>query len=95
MNQKGSYVEDEVTRLNPLVIQAASDRHTECCVNQHCQVCGSHVSTYNANESLSAARPEAWMQWDWWVSCDNADCIHAWGEGLFQTPPSWVDGGDH
>jgi hypothetical protein len=79
-----------VTDTNPLFELAAKDRHTEdCCSRQRCGVCGCHVSTYNANASVIAQRPEA-DDWDWWVACDNANCEHAYGEGLFQNPIGWV-----
>lgn len=76
---------------NPLIEQAAVDRHDGlCCRNQFCKVCGSHVSGYNCNEALNRQRPEAAGEWDWWVACDNANCIHAHGEGIFQDTPDWV-----
>jgi hypothetical protein len=78
-------------KVNPLIDQAASDRHGDCCKNQYCMACGAHVSGYNANASLIAMRPEAEKEgWDWWVACDNADCAHAYGEGVFQSNPDWI-----
>ena len=77
-------------KLNPLIATAAEDRHIHCCQNQFCRACGSHVSGYNANEPLIAARPEG-AKWDWWLACDNADCPNAEGEGLFQELPDWVE----
>lgn len=74
---------------NPLIVQAAKDRHGECCLNQFCKDCGSHVSGYNCNSDLVAFRPEA-IEWDWWMACDNADCKHAYGEGIWQDDPDWV-----
>ena len=74
---------------NSLIEIAASDRHDTCCAAQKCRACGSHVSTYNANGPLIGARPEA-SEWDWWVACDNADCEHAYGEGLFQELIEWI-----
>lgn len=74
---------------NPLIALARSDRHTECCGHDICAACGSPVSTYNANADLVDQRPEA-SEWDWWCACDNADCIHAYGEGLFQEPLGWM-----
>lgn len=75
--------------INELIEKAASCRHDECCKNQFCLECGSHVSTYNCNTDLVAQRPNA-ASWDWWVACDNAECEHAVGEGLFQDPPDWL-----
>lgn len=80
-------------RRNPLMDQAAADRHqddSECCKHNFCRACGAHVSGYNANGDVIAVRPEA-IEWDWWIACDNADCEHAFGEGLFQTTPDWVE----
>jgi len=74
---------------NPLIVQAADDRHSACCAKQICTTCGSHVSTYNCNNSLCAARPEAANQ-DWWIACDNAECKHAYGEGVDQGGVVWV-----
>lgn len=75
---------------NPLVTQAAQDRHTDCCTNDTCKACGSRVSTYNCNAALVEQRPTA-AAWDWWSACDNADCVHAQGEGVFQEPLDWVN----
>ncbi len=75
---------------NPMIRQCVEDRHGECCADQYCRTCGAHVSGYNANESVIAIRPEAAGE-DWWIACDNADCEHAYGEGLFQLTPEWVD----
>src|ERR1039458_8463232 len=76
-------------KLNELIEQAKADWHTECCLDHSCRSCGAHVSTYNANQPFVNYRPEAEI-WDWWVACDNADCEHAYGEGLFQCLPSWI-----
>ena len=77
-------------RQNPLMTQADIDRHKfNCCKDQTCRECGSHVSGYNCNDVLLSMRPEA-KDWDWWLACDNADCQHARGEGLFQRKPDWV-----
>ncbi len=78
---------------NPLIEQAASERHGDdatCCKDNYCKDCGAHVSGYNANAQLISYRPEA-ETWDWWIACDNADCKHAYGEGLFQFLPDWVE----
>lgn len=74
---------------NPLIEQAAKDRHDKCCASNVCADCGSHVSGYNANQSVIDRRPEA-AEWNWWLACDNADCPRAYGEGLFQDWPEWV-----
>jgi hypothetical protein len=80
--------------LNPLIEQAKADRHPDdanCCKNNVCRTCGAHVSGYNANASLRAARPEA--NDDWWMACDNADCVHAYGEEQgVSNSPDWVSG---
>lgn len=74
---------------NPLIEFAAKDRHTG--YNYYCVDCGSSVSTYNCNEFLYAARPELVNDpWDWWIACDNAACIHAYGEGFWQDKPEWM-----
>lgn len=75
---------------NPLMQIAEDDRHSTCCGNHFCRDCGAHVSTYNANDSLIAARPEAETH-DWWVACDNHGCKHSYGEGLFQMLPDWIE----
>jgi hypothetical protein len=75
--------------VNQLIALATDDRHSECCANQFCCACGSHVRTYNANERLFQQRPEAFHE-DWWVACDNGACVHAYGEGLFQVSPDWI-----
>jgi hypothetical protein len=74
---------------NSLLEKAARDLHIICCINQFCSLCGSHVSGYNANESVINERPEA-DAWDWWLACDNADCVNSYGEGIFQGRPDWV-----
>jgi hypothetical protein len=74
---------------NSLVMLAAVDRHHRP-IARRCKCCGSTISTYNANPSLVALRPEA-VNWDWWAACDNADCEHAYGEGYFQDPLDWID----
>jgi hypothetical protein len=74
---------------NNLLEKAARDHHTICCINQYCVLCGFHVSGYNCNADLISERPEA-ADWDWWLACDNAECIHSYGEGLFQIYPDWV-----
>jgi hypothetical protein len=74
-------------KRNPLFEQAAKDRHLEA--RLVCLVCGSIVSTYNANASVVAVRPEA-AKWDWWAACDNAHCENAQGEGYFQGSPRWA-----
>ena len=74
---------------NPMIELADRDRHTHCCLDQFCKVCGAHVSTYNANTHTVIQRPEA-AEWDWWVACDNAECEHAYGEGLFQDEIEWI-----
>lgn len=79
-------------RRNSLMDTASADRHKDdakCCRDNYCKVCGSHVSGYNANSATIAARPEAARE-DWWIACDNADCAHSYGEGLFQELPDWV-----
>jgi hypothetical protein len=79
--------------LNPLMDQAKADRHPDdanCCKDNICKTCGAHVSGYNANEALRAARPEAEHE-DWWMACDNADCVHAYGEGQGVSHwPDWI-----
>lgn len=79
--------------INPLIELARPDRRAVCCNDDICTVCGSPVSTYNANADLVDQRPEA-SNWDWWCACDNADCVHAYGEGLFQEPLGWMDKAD-
>ena len=77
---------------NPLMTLAAIDRHSDdatCCANNFCRACGSHVSGYTCNANVIAQRPAA-AEWDWWQACDNADCEHAYGEGLFQFQNDWV-----
>ncbi|PCJ68260.1 MAG: hypothetical protein COA62_15975 [Rhodobiaceae bacterium] len=78
-------------RRNPLLDAASDSSHErlDCCKKQACAECGSHVSAYNANDDLVELRPEA-VGWDWWISCDNGDCTNAYGEGLFQQQPDWV-----
>jgi hypothetical protein len=75
--------------VNPLMRLAESERHINCCQNDVCAACGSPVSTYNANSDVIDQRPEA-SEWDWWCACDNANCVHAYGEGLFQDALDWV-----
>jgi hypothetical protein len=79
--------------LNPLMEQAKADRHPDeanCCKDNICKTCGAHVSGYNANAALRAARPEAEHE-DWWMACDNADCVHAYGEGQgVNNWPDWI-----
>lgn len=77
-------------RPNPLIAAAAPDRQaTATRANDACLDCGAHVSTYNCNRSLIAERPEGARE-DWWQACDNADCEHAYGEGIFQSDADWV-----
>jgi hypothetical protein len=76
-------------KLNPLIELAGSERHQGCCTDHACKSCGSPVSTYNANDPLVKQRREA-EGWDYWCACDNADCEHAYGEGMFQDKPDWV-----
>jgi hypothetical protein len=80
-------------KLNPLIEQAGTDRHPDdanCCKDNVCLTCGAHVSGYNANSALRAARPEA-ANSDWWVACDNADCVHAYGEDQgVSNSPDWI-----
>jgi len=73
---------------NPLITQAAKDRHVRDNART-CTCCGSNISTYNANKSVVAVRPEA-SNWDWWAACDNANCVNAYGEGYFQERPEWI-----
>lgn len=77
-------------RLNPLLHQAAENRHTKCCQNRYCLRCDAKVSTYNCNDPVVAVRPDA-AGWDWWAACDNADCENAFGEGEFQEMPEWIE----
>ncbi|WP_459252796.1 hypothetical protein [Paraburkholderia sediminicola] len=81
------------TTINPLKTLAASCRHTKCCQDDMCVACGSPVSTYNANADLINQRPDA-NDWDWWCACDNADCVHAYGEGIFDEPLEWTTKAD-
>ena len=72
---------------NPLIDQAKCDRHPDKA--GVCALCGSAVSTYNANAAVVEQRPEA-RDLDWWAACDNADCSNAYGDGCFQGLPDWV-----
>lgn len=74
---------------NKLIRRATEDRHTSCCADQFCKVCGSHVSTYSANAALIGQRPLAKDE-DYWIACDEADCDHAYGEPLGQDSPDWI-----
>lgn len=79
---------------NPLISTAKQDKHAVSPRDWTCKTCGSHVSTYNCNQHLVEARPEA-SRWDWWAACDNEACPNAYGEGYFQGVPEWADeGGD-
>lgn len=77
------------SKANSLILACAVDRHGDCCDDQRCTVCGAHVSTYNCNETVVALRPEAAHE-DWWAACDNGECVHSYGEGIFQISPDWI-----
>lgn len=68
---------------NQLIHAAGRDRHTTCCQDLKCVLCGSRVSGYNSNLWLHDLRPEA-RGWDWWQACDNGECPNSHGEGVFQ-----------
>jgi hypothetical protein len=76
--------------VNDLIDLAADARHGDCCANQFCRACNSHVSTYDARgRVILRYRPGSAFE-DWWVACDNGACVHAYGEGLFQVRPDWI-----
>lgn len=54
-----------------------------------CKACGSDVEEYLCNEGFIKVRPEA-ARWDWWAVCQNVDCQHHHGEGVFQSALDWV-----
>ena len=85
----GVYYKEAPPVKNPLIEQAASDRHERPLRFRTCKVCDSNVSSYNCNPTLVKLRPEA-SAWDWWYACDNGNCEHAYGEGYFQAKPDWV-----
>jgi hypothetical protein len=86
----GAPTEENAMTPNPLIETAADDRHKgTCCANNYCRVCGAHVSGYNCNEALTKERPGD--EFDYWAVCDNAECIHAIGEGFYMQPPDWVE----
>lgn len=53
-----------------------------------CRDCQSTISHYTCNHDLIVKRPDA-ATWDWWSACDNPDCPHHEGEGIFQFRPKW------
>jgi hypothetical protein len=85
----GVYYKEASPVKNPLIEQAAVDRHERPLRTRTCRACDWNVSSYNCNPTLVALRPEASV-WDWWYACDNGNCEHAHGEGYFQATPDWV-----
>lgn len=54
-----------------------------------CRDCGAPVSYYTCNGEIVIKRPEAANE-DWWAACDNEECGHHYGEGVFQDDPDWL-----
>lgn len=52
-----------------------------------CKACGSSVLMYLANREICRQRPEA-QDFDFWATCENADCCFSYGVGYFQGAPS-------
>ena len=76
-------------RQNDMINSCAVDRHPPK-YGYHCRACSCTASSYNCNACIIDARPEA-FEWDWWMACDNADCVNSYGEGFFQFPPDWIE----
>ena len=54
-----------------------------------CKACGGRVFSYPCNADLVAARPQG-IDADWWAACSNPDCVHHYGEDIWQDVPEWV-----
>lgn len=59
-----------------------------------CVNCGSEVLDFTCNYDFYILRddPEKGLacEWDWWLLCENVDCINHYGEGVWQDTPEWV-----